>query len=206
MFPLALLVGIAALLAALLSCLDVATKAKEPKYALRTKEWWWLVGANFLVAYAVIYAAQVYELVALRTFPGYLSAVFGYPLLLHTKLFSLRRGEEETSVGPQLLLEKAERFLLPGIEKSIDEKAAKWAGEWRSADWSSISMFAKDYVNAQQSPDNDNKKISEWIDRLVEEVKLTPERKNDNADALFVKIREIGGLRGVNWILRQSNK
>lgn len=207
MFHLVLLIGIVALLASLLSCLDIATKAKEPKYALRTKEWWCLVGVNFPVAYAVIYAAQVYDFINLCTFPGWVSAVIGYPLLLHTKLFSLRGGGEDTPIGPQLLLEKAERFLLPGMEKSIDEKAAKWASEWRSADWSSIGRFAKDYVNAQQSLDEENRNESlAWIDELVAEVKKNPKQKAANADALFVKIREIGGLRGVNWILRQSNK
>ena len=180
-------------------------KVEEPTYALRTKEWWWLVGANFLVAGVVIYAAQASGLIDLYTFLGWISAVIGYPLLLHTKLFSLRGGDEETPVGPQLLLEKAERFFLPGIEKSINEKAAKWASEWRSADWSSISLFAKDYVNSQQSLDN-KVEILRWIDQLVEEARQTPAQKNDNAASLLVQIREIGGLRGVNWILRQSKR
>ncbi len=207
MFPFALLVGSAALLAAFLSCFDVATKAKEPIYALRTKEWWWLVSANFPAACAVIYVAQVYELIDLRTFAGWISAVIGYPLLLNTKLFSLGGKDEDTPIGPQLLLRKAEGFLLPGIEKSIDEKAAKWANEWRSADLSSVGRFAKDYVSAQQSlNDEDKGRTLTLIDGLVAEVEQTPGRKNDNAMTLLVKIREIGGLRGVNWILRQSNK
>jgi len=201
----------AALLAALLTCLDTALKSEEPIFALRTKEWWFLLFANGAVAFIIIYAARENEKLDPATFLGFFTAVFGYPLLLHAKLFSIRGNDpaDDKSVGPQFVLEVAERFCSPGIRNSIDEMAGSFILEWRKADIAKLGEAAKVYIRSFSLPTNNSptkEEILRWVDDLVTDTQQNPAHAGDNAEALFVRIREIGKLRGTRWVLKQNSK
>lgn len=199
----------ASALAAFLTCLDTATKSNEPLFALRTKEWWILLLINGGVAFLILYAAKERSMIDPSSVLGFFSAAFGYPLLLHTKLFSIRGNtpEDDKSVGPQFLLELADRVCLPGIRDSIDEMAAALVLEWRQADMARLGESTKDYLNAHSWPQNSPRSkqdVLSWVDKLITDTTATPGNADNNARALFLQIQEIGGLRGARWVLEQS--
>jgi hypothetical protein len=203
---------VASALAAFLACLDTAVKVREPSLAFKTKEWWLLWLVNCAVAFIVIYAAGENGKLSLSSFLGFCTAVFGYPLLLHAKLLSFRGDtpEEERSVGPQFFLEVAERLLVPGMRESIDQKSATFLALWRrDLNMAKLGKSAQDYIRPHAWPQNGTKpkeEIQSWVDKLMADTQANPGNADDNARALFLQIREIGGLRGVRWVLRQSKK
>jgi hypothetical protein len=199
----------AAAIAALLAGLDTALKVREPTLAFKTKEWWGLWAVNCIVAFVILYAAEDSGRLTLSSFLGFLTAIFSYPLLLHTKLFTLR-GEDpkdEKSFGPQFFLEAAEKLLSPGMEESIQEMGAKLYAEWRAKDIGKIGAAARAYVTSHALPNNHPRSrddVLTWVDRLVADSQANPVNSDKNCGALFVEIQSIGNLRGVRWVLRQS--
>jgi hypothetical protein len=205
-WSIAFVVG-AACIAALITCVDSATKIKEPIFAIRTWEWILLWLINAAVACAVLGAALSKNWL-IPSWMGFAAAVFGYPLLLQSKLFTIRGDEPEgdRSAGPQLLLEVADILLSPGIRDSVDEKRATILSEWHERNLDTIGAKARDYLASRDWPPSHPKTKDEalrWLEELLEDVRCNPANKAKNAEALFLEVNRVGGLRGTRWILRQ---
>lgn len=207
----ALMLGASAL-AAFLTCLDTAIKSQDPWFALRTKEWLLLWLVNSGVACMLFYAAQEKGLLdPSSSFLGFFSAVFGYPLLLHTKLFSIRGNtpEDDKSAGPQFLLELADRVCAPGIQVSINEMAAKLVLEWRQVEMIRLGASAKDYLLTCSWPSDSaqsQEQVLSWVDELVAQAGTAPGQADANIRTLFQRLQNLGGLRATRWVLKQSKK
>lgn len=199
---------VASALAAFLAALDTATKHRDPGTALKTREWWVLWVVNLIVAFVVIYGAYLTNRLDLSFF-GFVAAVFGYPLLLHTRLFTIRgaKPEDDKSVGPEFLLQLADNLLLPGIEESIQEQSARLIKQWRQTDIQKLGPTTKDYLASHAWPPDHprtREQTLHWVEQLLADATANPANADDNARALFIEIEKIGGLRGIRWILKQS--
>ena len=51
----------------------------------------------------------------------------------------------------------------------------------------------------------DNRTIR-WVQTLMDDAQANPSHATDNAITLFSKLEEVGGLRGISWIMKNVNK
>jgi hypothetical protein len=208
MFQAIILWIIASSLAAFLASLDTAGRYPEPPTVFSTKEWWILWITNVILAFVVIFSAYLMGRVEL-TFISFFAVIFGYPLLLHSKLFTLRgtSPEEDKSFGPEFVLQIAEKILLPGISESIQENGAKLLHKWRAIDIRILGSTTKDYITSHKLPDGYKRTKEDtikWIDNLVSDAKANPKQTDANKRSLFSTVEIIGKYRGIRWVLAQA--
>jgi hypothetical protein len=191
----------AGLVGAVLVMLDVISESKEPYEAILTREVGLLYLVNVIIATLITYVLYVTDRVQL-SFLAWTGVVLGYPLLMHTKLFTVKgkEPEENISVGVEVVYQQVSRLLLPGIDKSIDERGSRLLTAFRALPMDRMVEKAKDYITPKSI---ENKQaIVDWLDERKNEVEQNPELADENKRTIFAKIQDIGGYRGIRYILR----
>ncbi|MBM4465895.1 MAG: hypothetical protein FJ014_10140 [Chloroflexi bacterium] len=201
MIPLILFCLTAGLVSAVLVMLDVISESREPYEAILTLEVGLLYLVNVIIAGLITYVLYLTGRVQLG-FLAWSGVVLGYPLLMHTKLFTIKgeTAEQNVSVGLEVVYQQVSKLLLPGIDKSIEERGSRLLARFRALPIARIVSKAKDYITPKAI---ENKQaIMNWLDEMQNDAAQNPEHEDDNKRAIFAKIQEIGGYRGVRYILR----
>jgi hypothetical protein len=191
----------AGLVSAALVMLDVVSESKEPYEAILTLEVGLLYFINVIIAALITYVLHLTDRVQLG-FLAWTGVVLGYPLLMHTKLFTIKgaTAEENISVGVEVVYQQVSKLLLPGIGKSIEERGSRLLTKFRALPADRIVDKAKDYITPK---DIENKQaIMDWLDEMKADAEQNPEHADNNKRAIFAKIQDIGGYRGIRYILR----
>ena len=196
-------------LAALFPTLDTAGKEDDPLAALRTRECALLWLFNIILAVVAERVLFGYESLP-YSFYGFLAFLVGFPMILQSKIFTVRlpNSTQDTSIGFELFLQIANRFLIPGIRKSIQEADATLLGSWLTCDVSKLGNSAKNYVTSHDLPPNfgrTKEALIQWIDSLVQDAIANP-GSDVNLRTLYLDIYKIGGTRGVRWIVNNCKK
>lgn len=191
----------AGLISAVLVMLDVISETKEPYEAITTLEVVLLYLINVVIAGLITYVLYLTGRVQLG-FLAWSGVVLGYPLLMHTKLFTIKgeTAQENISVGLEVVYQQVSKLLLPGVDKSIEERGSRLLTAFRALPMDRIVDKAKDYI----TPKNIEKKqeTMTWLDEMKTDASQNPEHEDDNKRAIFAKIQDIGGYRGVRYVLR----
>lgn len=191
----------AGLVSAVLFMLDVISETKEPYEAITTLEVGLLYLVNVIIAALITYVLHLTDRIELG-FLAWMGVVLGYPLLMHTKLFTVKGAtpDENISVGFEVVYQQISKLLLPGIDQSIEERGSRLLTAFRAMHIDRIVDKAKDYV----TPKNiENKQaVMDWLDQMQDDAHQNPEHEDDNKRAIFAKIQDIGGYRGIRYILR----
>jgi hypothetical protein len=191
----------AGLVSAVLFMLDVISETKEPYEAITTLEVLALYLINVVIATLITYVLYLTDRVQLG-FLAWIGVVLGYPLLMHTKLFTVKGATpaENISVGFEVIYQQVSKLLLPGVDKSIEERGSRLLTAFRALPMDRIVDRAKDYI----TPKNiENKQaVIDWLDEMENDTEQNPEHADDNKRAIFAKIQDIGGYRGIKYILR----
>ena len=199
------------MVAATLAVLDTASKHGEWGSVIRTGEWRFLWLANVVIALIVVFVFATWEDAAAPLSSAKVFGVlFGYPLLLRSKLFSFRTSQgEEYSAGPELVLQLFERLLVPGIKESVRQQSAHLLGEWRGADVAKLTNSVKDYLATHEMPSGHPKSkqdVQKWVAQLFDDIGkgTAANDKDDNLRLVYQEVEKVGGLRGIRWILSKS--
>jgi hypothetical protein len=191
----------AGLVSAVLFMLDVISETKEPYEAITTLEVLALYLVNVVIAALLTYILYLTERVQLG-FLAWMGVVLGYPLLMHTKLFTIKgqTSAEDISVGFEIVYQQISKLLLPGIDQSIEERGSQLLTAFRALPIDRIVDKAKDYI----TPKNiENKQaVMDWLDEMKADAEQHPDQADNIKRALFAKIQDIGGYRGIKYILR----
>jgi hypothetical protein len=191
----------AGLVSAVLFMLDVISETKEPYEAITTLEVLALYLVNVVIAALLTYILYLTERVQLG-FLAWMGVVLGYPLLMHTKLFTIKgqTPAENISVGFEIVYQQISKLLLPGIDQSIEERGSQLLTAFRALPIDRIVDKAKDYI----TPKNiENKQaVMDWLDEMKADAEQHPDQADNIKRALFAKIQDIGGYRGIKYILR----
>lgn len=192
----------AGLFSAVLVILDVVSESKEPYEAISTPEVGLLYLVNVIIAAVITYVLYLTNRIQLDILP-WVGVVLGYPLLMHTKLFTIkgRTAEENISVGLEVVYQQISKLLLPGIDKSIEERGSRLLADFRAMPMARIVSKAKDYITPKAI--KDKQAIMNWLDEMQADAEQNPDHADDNKRAIFAKIQEIGGYRGIRYILRR---
>jgi len=191
----------AGLVSAVLFMLDVISETKEPYEAITTLEVVVLYLINVVIAALITYILYLTERVQISLL-AWMSLVLGYPLLMHTKVFTIKgqTPAQNISVGFEVVYQQVSKLLLPGVDKSIEERGSRLLTAFRAMPMDRIVDKAKDYVTPKNI--ENSQAVMDWLD----EMKNDAEQNSDQADnikrAIFAKIQEIGGYRGIKYILR----
>ncbi len=190
----------AGLISAVLVMMDVVSEYKEPYEAVLTPEVGILYAVNVVIAALIAYVLYATDRVELGFLP-WVGVVLGYPLLMHTKLFTVkgRTANENISVGLEVVYQQVSKLLRPGIEKSIEERGARLLVQFRAMPIDRIVVKAKDYITPKNI--EDKQAIMNWLDEMQNDAQQHPEHEDDNKRAIFAKIQEIGGYRGIRYVL-----
>lgn len=189
---------VASLLAALLVVVDVALNCKKDTLIVfATKEWWGMLICQVFFAYIYFRVLQwsgyFAELNHLELFLG----IIAYPMLLHSTVLTC------TPLGVEYLLKKFEKKFCLGIRDSIDERRAKLLGEWRQIDLQKLDPFIRDYLASHCN----DAEIADYIIRLLDDSQQNPETKIYNSRVIYQQVLiNVGGLRGIRWIMRSSKR
>jgi len=191
----------AGLVSAVLFMLDVISETKEPYEAITTLEVVVLYLVNVLIAALVTYILYLTDRVQL-SFLAWMSLVLGYPLLMHTKVFTIKgqTPAQNISVGFEVVYQQVSKLLLPGVDRSIEERGSRLLTAFRAMPMDRIVDKGKDYVtpkNIENSP-----AVMTWLDEMQNDAEQNPDQADDIKRAIFAKIQEIGGYRGIKYILR----
>ncbi len=191
----------AGLISAVLFMLDVISETKEPYEAITTREVMALYLVNVVIATLITYVLYLTDRVELG-FLAWMGVVLGYPLLMHTKVFTIKgqTPADNISVGFEVIYQQVSKLLLPGVDKSIEERGSQLLTAFRALPMDRIVEKAKDYI----TPKNiENKQaVMDWLDEMQSDAEQTPEHADNNKRAIFAKIQDIGGYRGIKYILR----
>jgi hypothetical protein len=191
----------AGLVSAVLFMLDVISETKEPYEAITTLEVGLLYLVNVIIAALITYVLYLTDRVQLG-FLAWMAVVLGYPLLMHTKLFTVKGAtpDENISVGFEVVYQQMSKLLLPGIDQSIEERGSQLLTAFRAMHIDRIVDKAKDYI----TPKNiENKQaVMDWLDEMQADAGQNQEHADDNKRAIFAKIQDLGGYRGIRYILR----
>jgi hypothetical protein len=201
MIPILLFCLSAGLVSAVLFMLDVISETKEPYEAITTLEVLALYLVNMVIAALITYVLYLTDRVQLG-FLAWMGVVLGYPLLMHTKLFTIRGQSpaENISVGFEVIYQQVSKLLLPGVDKSIEERGSRLLTAFRALPMDRIVDKAKDYI----TPKNiENKQaVMDWLDEMKADAEQHSDQTDDIKRALFAKVQDIGGYRGIKYILR----
>ncbi len=189
------------LFSAILIMLDVISELKEPREAISTKEVRLLYGVNVIIATLI-------TLVLLQTdriqpnISTWITVFLAYPLLMHTKFFTLKgeTTEKNISVGVEGVYQKVSKLLRPGIEKSIEERGTRLLINFRGIPFDRIIANAKDYITPKAI--KNKAEVQNWLDSMKSDVVQNPGHEDNNKRSIFVKILDIGGYRGIKYILK----
>jgi hypothetical protein len=130
----------------------------------------------------------------------------GYPFLIHTKIFTIKgeSPEKDISIGFEFFYQKVTSLLTPGIERSIEERGSRLLEDFRGMSIETIVERAKDYITPKSlPPDVDKAKLFAWLDEIKADTQRNPQNEDDNKRAIFGKIQEIGGYRGIRYIMKR---
>jgi len=168
----------------------------ERRFAVCTKEWLALALIHILIAFLLFSAINPSRSanISVISFAG---MVLGYPLLLNSKILSVNG----IPIGPEYMLQQMERNLLPGIKYSIIKRYCKIADAWQKTDLECLHRFSSNYLMALE----DGKKHLKFVDNLLNEAKEKPTSKAcimENSKTLYYKMKELGGLRALEWIIK----
>lgn len=191
----------AGLVSAVLFMLDVISESKEPYEAITTLEVGILYLVNVIIAALITYVLYLTDRIQLG-FMAWTAVVLGYPLLMHTKLFTVKGATpgENISVGFEVVYQQVSKLLLPGIDRSIEERGSRLLTDFRAMPTDRIVDKAKDYITPKKI---ENKQaVMDWLDEMKNDADQNPEHADDNKRAIFAKIQDIGGYRGIKYILR----
>lgn len=201
---------VAAIGASFFIVLDTVNKSKEPGTVMRTRAWWGLWFANAVVAFIVIYAATLSKYLTLG-FTGFIAAIVGYPMLLRSKLFSIR-GEQpgtDKSFGIEIVLQQLEPLFLRSIDSSIRRKTAQLIATWCEVGDQKFDKLADQVKNCLQGNILDPAKLTaemNFVDNLKQDAEVSPKHKDANARVLFDKVRGCAGLNEIRSILKNCKK
>ncbi|GEM_PF-1037878 len=192
---------LAGLVSAALTILDVISESEEPLEAISTREVGILYLVNIVIAGLITYALYMANRIQLNLL-AWIGVVLGYPLLTHTKIFTVKgkTAEESISVGFEAVYQQANKLLRPGITKSIEERGSRLLAAFKAMPMDKIVDRAKDYITPKDIPQK--QEIMNWLDERKVEAEQNPERAGENKRAIFIKIQDIGGYRGVKYVLR----
>ena len=181
--------------------LDVISETKEPYEAITTLEVVLLYLVNVLIATLITYVLYLTDRVQLSFLP-WVGVVLGYPLLMHTKLFTIKgaTAAENISVGVEIVYQQVSKLLLPGIDKSIEERGSRLLTAFRALPMDRIVIKAKDYITPKEI--EDKQAIMDWLDEMKNDADQNPAHADNNKRAVFAKIQDLGGYRGIKYILR----
>jgi hypothetical protein len=201
MIPLILFCLSAGLVSAVLFMLDVISETKEPYEAITTLEVALLYLVNVVIATLITYVLHLTDRIELSFLP-WVGVVLGYPLLMHTKLFTIKgaTAAENISVGFELVYQQVSELLLPGIDKSIEERGSRLLTAFRALPMDRIVSKAKDYITPKDI--EEKQAVMNWLDEMQNDADQSPEHADNNKRAIFAKIQDIGGYRGIKYILR----
>lgn len=201
MIPLILFCLSAGLVSAALIMLDVISESREPYEAISTVEVGLLYLVNVIIAGLITYFLYLTDRVQL-SFLAWSGVVLGYPLLTHTKLFTVKgkTPEENISVGFELVYQQVSKLLLPGIDRSIEERGSRLVADLRALPIDRIVDKAKDYITPKVIEDKEG--VMNWLEEQKTEAEENPELANDIKRIISGRILEIGGYRAIRYILR----
>jgi hypothetical protein len=191
----------AGLVSAVLFMLDVISESKDPYEAITTLEVVLLYLVNVVIATLITYVLYLTDRVQLG-FLAWMGVVLGYPLLMHTKIFTVKGAtpDQSISVGFEVVYQQVSKLLLPGIDRSIEERGARLLTDFRAMPMDKIVNKAKDYITPK--PIENKQAIMDWLDEMQDDADQNPEHEDDNKRAIFAKIHDIGGYRGLKYVLR----
>lgn len=199
------------IVAAFLVCLKMALEHKETAFVLTQKTFWILVMIHSLIAGLVCYLIFVkgkagndgIDFVSTTT----IAALFGYPLLLRSKLFTFNTGKEQVSAGPEELLTRVEKRVIEVIDRSLVFKRAAMLDDWLKQDPEIIRTKTKNILQGLDASTLVRGKtiteLSNWVDTAVNDYLANKNNSAalDNLRAIFSLLLEVGGLRAVYQII-----
>jgi len=191
----------AGLISAALFMMDVISETREPYEAITTLEVAILYLVNVVIAALITYVLYLTDRVQLSFLP-WVGVVVGYPLLMHTKIFTVKgkTATENISVGLEVVYQQVSKLLLPGIDKSIEERGSRLLTAFRVLPMDRIVDKSKDYITPK---DIENKQaVVGWLDQMKNDAEQHPDQADNIKRAIFAKIQDIGGYRGIKYILR----
>lgn len=191
----------AGLVSAVLVMLDVISETREPYEAITTVEVMLLYLVNVSIATLITYVLYLTDRLQLG-FLAWIGVVLGYPLLIHTKLFTIKgkTPAQNISVGFEVVYQQVSKLLLPGIDKSIEERGSRSLTAFRAMPMDRIVEKAKDYITPKVI--EDKQAIMSWLDEMKNEAEQDPDQADNIKRAIFAKILDIGGYRGIKYILK----
>jgi len=191
----------AGLVSAVLFMLDVISETKEPYEAITTLEVVVLYLVNVVVAALITYVLYLTERVQLSLL-AWISLVLGYPLLMHTKVFTIKgqTPAQNISVGFEVVYQQVSKLLLPGVDRSIEERGSRLLTAFRAMPMDRIVDKAKDYITPKNI--ENTQAVLAWLDEMKNDAEQNPDQADDIKRAIFAKIQEIGGYRGIKYISR----
>jgi len=191
----------AGLVSAVLFMLDVISETKEPYEAITTLEVVVLYLVNVVVAALITYVLYLTERVQLSLL-AWISLVLGYPLLMHTKVFTIKgqTPAQNISVGFEVVYQQVSKLLLPGVDRSIEERGSRLLTAFRAMPMDRIVDKAKDYITPKNI--ENSQAVLAWLDEMKNDAEQNPDQADDIKRAIFAKIQEIGGYRGIKYISR----
>ena len=191
----------AGLVSAVLVMLDVISETREPYEAITTVEVMLLYLVNVSIATLITYVLYLTDRLQLG-FLAWIGVVLGYPLLIHTKLFTIKgkTPAQNISVGFEVVYQQVSKLLIPGIDKSIEERGSRSLTAFRAMPMDRIVEKAKDYITPKVI--EDKQAIMSWLDEMKNEAEQDPDQADNIKRAVFAKILDIGGYRGIKYILK----
>jgi len=191
----------AGLVSAVLVMLDVISETREPYEAITTVEVMLLYLVNVSIATLITYVLYLTDRLQLG-FLAWIGVVLGYPLLIHTKLFTIKGKTPalNISVGFEVVYQQVSKLLIPGIDKSIEERGSRSLTAFRAMPMDRIVEKAKDYITPKVI--EDKQAIMSWLDEMKNQAEQDPDQADNIKRAVFAKILDIGGYRGIKYILR----
>lgn len=206
MWPTVLFCLLVGAISGALVMLDVLSSYSEPREAIRTKEIWCLWIVNAAIAMVIAYSLIEMQRVDVGFLAG-LGLAIGYPVLLHTKILTVKSPSgDNISLGFELLYEQFNKILLPGMEQSIRERGAHYLTEFKKRPLRDLGGRAKDYITTfgklppgiEETPDQ----LRLWVDKLIADEEVDVKYGEQGKLLLFTKVRDIGGYRGIRHCLK----
>lgn len=197
---------LAASIAGLLLAVDTIAAHREWGAAMRTREWalWWL--ANVAVAFVGIYVLYSQRKLEL-SFLGLVTVIAGYPLLLTGRVGTMPADGKAVSLDAAL--QAVRKMLVPRIDDSIKEQKLRVLRQWHRSDFGRLVAAAQDYLALPRTASSDaarkrTAEVSRWLAELDAVTGSDEALRGRNTRTMFVQFDELGGLRAVQWILRNS--
>ncbi|MGQ9626112.1 MAG: hypothetical protein ACUVV0_04300 [Anaerolineae bacterium] len=181
----------AGLAAGVLGILDIVSGSEEPYEALRTKEVLFLYMLNALLAALIAYALHSGGQIQLD-FLTWIAVVLGYPILVHTKIFTIRgkTPDQDLSIGVELFYQQVSKILVPGIERSIEERGMSLLHKFRAMPLDKIVIRAEDFIALRNLPDRERNRLEKWLKNIKEDSAQNPDNEDKNKRAIFLSAHD----------------